>query len=126
MKANLKANTLHSIPPKELFNSQKRLILLHPSGEYSHGTLANGLVAIKDGERDSLMDERPDRIEANYGAIQDDDLDVGLEFGLEDIRGYLEDWDGPNFFLQVSYCSYPLDLTTLPQTPHLLLHLPDI
>lgn len=43
------------------------------------------------------MDVNPNQAEANYGAIPRDDL----EFGFEDIRVYLEDWDAPDFFVQV-------------------------
>jgi len=60
------------------------------------------LLAIKEGERDSLMDLRPEQVGGNYGAIQRDDFEADLEFDFEDIRVYLEDWDAPDFFIQVT------------------------
>lgn len=49
------------------------------------------------------MDLKQEQIEPNYGAIQSDDIDAGIEFGLEDIRVYLEDWGTHNFPVQVLY-----------------------
>lgn len=81
------------------------------------------LLAIKEGERDSLMDVRPDQMNANYGAIQRDDFDADLEFGFEDIRVYLEDWDAPDFFIQVIVFSYSVDLTAVFKTSYLFLYI---
>lgn len=47
------------------------------------------------------MEVKPDQARGNYGAIQRDDFDADLDFGFEDIRVYLEDWDAPDFFIQV-------------------------
>lgn len=37
----------------------------------------------------------------NYGAIRRDEMDPDFDFGFEDIRLYIEDWDAPDFFVQV-------------------------
>ena len=46
------------------------------------------------------MEPRNDLGGPNYGAIRRDD-DPDFDFGFEDIRLYIEDWDAPNFFVQV-------------------------
>ena len=47
------------------------------------------------------MDARNDPA-AGYGAIQREDMDPDFDFAFEDIRLYVEDWDAPDFFVQVS------------------------
>ncbi len=62
----------------------------------------NTSLAIREGERDSLMQMRNDEGQQNYGAINRRDPDTDFDFGFEDIRLYLEEWDAPDFFVQVS------------------------
>ncbi len=48
-----------------------------------------------------MMDARPEPV-ANYGAIGGpDDIDPDIDFGFEDIRLYIEDWNAPDFYVQV-------------------------
>ena len=47
------------------------------------------------------MDLKADVGANHYGAIQRDEMDPDFDFGFEDIRLYVEDWDAPDFFVQV-------------------------
>ena len=50
------------------------------------------------------MEARNDAGANNYGAIRRDEYDPDFDFGFDDIRLYIEDWDAPDFCVQARKC----------------------
>lgn len=125
MKSNAKGNIGSGVSAKELFSSQKRLVLLHPSGEYTHGTSPPH--SSRKGRGEGFADGREER--AGGGKLRGDTegrVRRGLQLwvrGHPRVRGGLGR-AGLSYSGSSSWS--PVDPAALPQTPHLLLRLPPL